>query len=111
MTRTDKPLDLEEIADELIRAEYKGHYEKLKTIEQLKGSIISRKFEIKQILGQYIKSATQGLLQEIDDKIYKIEEDMVWAREMHDVYLGRTAGLEETKKLIKKWFPNMIENE
>jgi len=117
MPEKNEPLDLEEIADEIIRTEYKGHYEQLKTISQLKSSVNSRKFIIKRTLEQQIKSAVQGLKEDVEKHLLD-QEEYILLRSIHipdrkiqdkldrimdKVYILTKNGFENK---IKKWFPN-----
>ena len=63
---------------------------------------------IKIILYSNLKSAVQGLIQEIDQREKKIASE---DRLSIGIYVDVINELENVKKLIKKWFPNMIENE
>ena len=65
-----EPLDLEELADEIIRVEYPT-YEQT-TIPQMKNSIIRKKQQIKFILEQRIKSACKFYLR------YKDKLELFW---------------------------------
>jgi len=72
-----QPLNLEELADEIIRMEYPT-YEQT-TIPQIKNSIIRKKQQIKFILEQRVKSAVQGYLRYYDrpDKLWNERIDYI----------------------------------
>ena len=89
-----EPLNLEELADEIIRMEYPT-YEQT-TIPQMKNSIIRKKQQIKFILEQRVKSAVKGLLNDIEKN-----------QKLYVPKIG--VGLEMAKDLIKKWFKDVIE--
>ena len=86
-----KPLNLEKLADEIIRVEYPT-YEQT-TIPQMKNAIMRKKQMIKQILEQHIKLAVEGALLDINTSL--------WLENKQKVRLI---------DLIIEWFPHIVEN-
>lgn len=86
-----KPLNLEKLADEIIRVEYPT-YEQT-TIPQMKNAIMRKKQIIKQILEQHIKLAVEGALLDINTSL--------WLENKQKVRLI---------DLIIEWFPHIVEN-
>jgi len=101
-----KPLDLEVIADKIIRVEYPT-YEQT-TIPQMKNAIIRKKHLIKQILEQVIQSAVKGLLAEIDELIKWYEECR--DKDYH-IFTAKRDTAFRIKTKIKKWFPDVVKEE
>jgi len=87
-----QPLDLEELADKIIRVEYPT-YEQT-TIPQMKNAIIRNKHLIKQILEQVMQSAVQGLKEDVGTWCFK--------------KFTTTREYGELVDLIKKWFPDEV---
>jgi len=87
-----KPLDLEKLADEIIRVEYPT-YEQT-TILQMKNAIIRKKQLIKQILEQHIELAVKGILLDINTSLWLENKQKV---RLTDLIIG--------------WFPDVVENE
>jgi len=57
-----------------------------------------------------VKSAVQGLLEEIDEEIQYIRQELGSC--LGDDFLkGEILGLKNAKELIKKWFADVVENE
>jgi len=103
MTRTDKPLDLEKIKEKVFYEYSCGVPEE--AIEEFE----LEPEQVKTIIGmtikeieQRIKSAVQGLKKDIVEMQFEQDED-------GNIYISFTKG--KIIELIKKWFPNMIENE
>lgn len=102
-----QPLDFEKLADEIIRVEYPT-YEQT-TIPQMKNAIIRNKHLIEQILKQRLKSAVQGLLEEIR----KVAYDREFGKSVSDVVpvVYPVVDLEDVIRLIKKWLPDVLDDE
>ena len=83
-------LDLEKLTDIIVKIEY-PNVEKFSYLEQ--GAIFLYRATVKKILQDHIKSATQGLLQDI-------EELSDWYPDYQDTLIS----ISDVKKLIKKWF-------
>jgi len=81
-----KPLDLEKLADEIIRVEYPA-YEQATPL--MKNVILRRKHAIKIILEQYLKSVLQGFTNDVENLSYRMT-------------------IVDIKNLIKKWFPDVV---
>jgi len=106
-----QPLNLEELADEIIRMEYPT-YEQT-TIPQMKNSIIRKKQQIKFILEQRVKSAVLGLKKEIESKKISIEKlsnkEEVISDTKEKFVSDFNFEIDDILKLIKKWFKDVIE--
>ena len=103
----DKSLDLEELADRIIRVEYPTYEQAV--IPQLRNAIIRKKQQIKSILEQYLKSVVLGLLREI-----KLEQEVAKHEHKNDVdrrdyFLGLIHGLNSAESKIKSSFPDIFE--
>ena len=103
-----KPLDLEKLADEIIRVEFPT-YEQT-TIPQMKNAIIRKKQQIRRILNQRVKSAVQGLLEEIRNRKKRVEEDYENGWISSELREHLIAEIEIIENISKKWFPD-IEND
>ena len=97
----NEPLNLEALADKIIRVEYPT-YEQT-TIPQMKNAIIRKKQLIKQILEQVMQSVVQGLKEEIKHEKKAIESKAKY----DDYYNGLRNGYIVATQLIKKWFPDI----
>jgi len=63
------------------------------------------KWRMHEVIKHYIKSAVQGLIQEIDQREKKIASE---DRLSIGIYVDVINELENVKKLIKKWFPDVV---
>ena len=96
-----KLLNLEEIADKIIRVEYPTYEET--TVPPLKDAIIRKKQRIKEILEYYLESAIQGFRQEL--RVGLMDKKDV--QNTHDDTLFVASSF--VRHLIKKWFPEVKE--
>ena len=115
---TQKPLDLEDIVKEWNELEKKMRKNALNLSKRMGQTITVYKPALEKeklnIVKQHIKSAVQGLLEEIESKIEEAKTDIEIEQkeedfDMVEMYKGRKKAFEEAIELIKKWFPDVVE--